>query len=380
MFEPKLLWDIGTDVPRSYAISQTTNLLLTTITTASNYYVSHSTPSPSHPCNSNTSRSTSTSTPPPPLPSRTLVFLTSERTRKGLAGVHAVSSQAVQVSSKTVSIIDNMIRRAMGAQPKRPRAFLGDGSLSHAPSLPPRMLPPASLSPLSPRTSSPSSSGSYLVPPPNYHPAASPSSPFQRDKPALPLRRSPSPTPPQISRIEPGATSAVIHAQHPQHPSYSGSAAEPFFPDDKPPLPPRRSPSPATVSFPPRTGTSAPTGVTPRPLHRLATKDSVLLSADLILSTLDHSARQLLNGGTESVGTAVGHKCVIVTSAPLFPHLDELCYFVSRYGPDAGHSSMLLAGTARNVGLVYVDLAGIGRRALLRRAGIQFVKGRLSSQ
>lgn len=66
--------------------------------------------------------------------------------------------------------------------------------------------------------------------------------------------------------------------------------------------------------------------------------------------------------------------------APLFLHPDELCYFVCRYGPDAGHSSMLLAGTARNVGLVYVDMAGIGRRALLRRAGIQFVKGRLSSQ
>lgn len=53
---------------------------------------------------------------------------------------------------------------------------------------------------------------------------------------------------------------------------------------------------------------------------------------------------------------------------------------VCRYGPDAAHNSMLLAETARNIGLVYVDMAGIGRRALLKRAGIQFVKGRLSSE
>lgn len=40
---------------------------------------------------------------------------------------------------------------------------------------------------------------------------------------------------------------------------------------------------------------------------------------------------------------------------------------------------MLLAGTARNVGLVYVDMTGIGRRALLKLAGVPFVRGRLSN-
>jgi spartin len=40
---------------------------------------------------------------------------------------------------------------------------------------------------------------------------------------------------------------------------------------------------------------------------------------------------------------------------------------------------MLLTGTARNVGLVYVDMSGMGRRALLRRAGKTFVKASVSN-
>ena len=292
---------IGTNDPISHAISQTTNLLLTTVTTASNYYVSRASPSPSHPSNL-----TPTIT-PPPLPPRALVFLTSERTRKGLAGVHAVSGQAVQVSAKTVSIIDNMIRRAMGAQPKRARAFLPNTSLPPSPSPSPRVPSPASQ--LAPHASSPPST-SCLVPPPRYYPAASPSPSFPNNKPALPPRRSPSPTP----RHPP----AVIDAQYPSYNSVAG----PMFLYDKPPLPPRRSPSPATASPLPRTAGGTPPSVTPLPQHRLTTKDSVLLSADLILSTLDHSARQLLNEGTESVGTVVGHKYVVLS--PPSAHPDKL--------------------------------------------------------
>ena len=40
---------------------------------------------------------------------------------------------------------------------------------------------------------------------------------------------------------------------------------------------------------------------------------------------------------------------------------------------------MLMAGTARNVGLVYVDLKGVGRRALVRRTGRTFLKVQMSS-
>ncbi|GLB35503.1 putative senescence-associated protein [Lyophyllum shimeji] len=278
----------------SHAISTTTNLLLTTITTASNYYINHSRSSSQ---SSNHPPSTSIPTPP----SRAVVFLTSERTRRGLAGVHAVSGQAVKVSSKTVSTIDNMIRRAMGSGPKQPRQFLPQPSGS-SPSSGSGMLAPnghgtAPPPPLPPRTPSPAS---HLAPPPAY----------------------PGPPPP----LPPPATQAG-------------------FPGDKPPLPPRRSSSPQPTPPPP-----------PLPPRKpLSKKARVLLSADLILSTIDHETRRLLDAGTQTVGAVVGHK----------------------YGPDAKETSLLMAGTARNIGLVYVDMRGIGRRALLRRAGAQFVKGRL---
>ena len=38
-----------------------------------------------------------------------------------------------------------------------------------------------------------------------------------------------------------------------------------------------------------------------------------------------------------------------------------------------------MAGTARNVGLVYVDLKGVGRRALVRRTGRTFLNVQMSS-
>ncbi|KAF5386691.1 hypothetical protein D9615_001970 [Tricholomella constricta] len=282
----------------SHAISTTTNLLLTTITTASNYYISHSTPSPHNP-RSNPTSGSSTPTPQP----RALVFLTSERTRKGLAGVHAVSGQAVKVSTKTVTTIDSMIRRAMGGKPKKSRQFLPN---SPSPMLSPTHSLGGTPPHLSSRTPSPSGLRSYFSPPPAY----------------------PGPPP-------------------------SGSSL------DKPSLPPRRSTSPAPPPLPPRTASGAPENMiyAPQPQGPLSTKARVLLSADLILSTIDHETRRLLDTGTQSIGAVVGHK----------------------YGPDAAESSLLMAGTARNVALVYVDMRGIGRRALLKRAGKQFVKARVSS-
>ena len=144
-----------------------------------------------------------------------------------------------------------------------------------------------------------------------------------------------SPLPPLPPRTpSPAAGSSKFHSDAP--PPYSGPSTSHL--GDKAPIPEPRSPSP----------------VPPRPLRK---RDRVLLSLDLIFSTLDHETRRLLDGSTNTVGTVVGHK----------------------YGPDAAHTSLLVAGTAKNVGLVYVDMRGIGRRALLRSAGVQLVKGRLSS-
>lgn len=262
----------------SHAISMTTSLLVTTITTASSFYVAHSTPSPHHP-----SSGPSTRAGPPPPPPRALVFLTSERTRKGLASVHAVSGEAVKVSSKTINLIDSMIRRTMGARPRRRERQ----DLSSTPASMGYLSPGGSPPPLPPRTPSPSGSTSRF---------------------ALP------------------SYDSVVNGTKP------------------PPLPTRPSSS------------SSPLPQAP-PSLKLTTKDRVLLSLDLILSTIDDSARRVLDTGTQEIGKVVGHK----------------------YGPEAAHSSLLMAGTARNVGLVYVDLRGVGRRALVRRAGRTFVKAQMSS-
>ncbi|KAF4614498.1 hypothetical protein D9613_003480 [Agrocybe pediades] len=278
----------------SHAISMTTNLILTTITTASSFYISHSTPSP-HASGTSTPTGTRSTTPgapgaPPPLPPRALVFLTSDKTKKNLNTIHAYSGEAVKISSKTVGMIDKMIRRAIGAGPKRQKYFptRKDGAGQE--------------------------SGSTLTAP----------------GPALPAKsRSPSP--------------------HPSPPPYSYSSEKQQ--GEKPPLPPRNLGNTNAAA-----GSSTSSQPPPLP-PRLTTKDHLLISADLILSTIDDSTRRLLDTGTEQVGRIVGHK----------------------YGPEAAQSSLLMAGTARNVGLVYVDMSGIGRRALLKRAGKNFVKARVKN-
>lgn len=278
----------------SSAISLTTNLVVTTITAASDLYINHSKPSPHHSAASTPSRKTPpilnkdgaparAAGAPPPLPARprALVFLTSETTKKNLHKVHAVSGEAVKVSAKTVNFIDGMIRRAVGAKAKRekPQFYPTPGPHGVAP-------PPLS----SPTPSNYSAKSSAGLAPPAYGPA-------------------------------PGSPGG----------SYRGG----------------RSPSPGPPPLPPREGSAKP----------LSTKDRVLISADLILSTIDHSTRRVLDTGTDQVGKVMTHK----------------------YGAEAGESSTLMANTARNVALVYVDVKGIGRRALLKRAGRQFVKARFQS-
>jgi len=82
-----------------------------------------------------------------------------------------------------------------------------------------------------------------------------------------------------------------------------------------------------------------------------------LISADMILSTIDNSAKQILDVGSQQLNAIVGHK----------------------YGADAAYSMSMLTGTTKNVGLVYIDMRGIGRRAILRRVGKEYVKTKVRS-
>lgn len=185
-----------------------TDLLLTTMTAASSYYINHSDPSPHHsgPSGSSDVLDTASSTttaavqhkyPEDSQPPQALVFLRSPQTRQGLSIVHDISTKAVKVSSKTVELVDDVVKQVMGA------------------------------------TDHPSQSSS---PVPSLSPSARPLSP------------------------------------------QSGTLI----------------PLPST------------SGVQPR--AQISTEERLLASADLILSTLDDSARRVFNVGTEELGKVVGHK------------------------------------------------------------------------
>jgi spartin len=51
--------------------------------------------------------------------------------------------------------------------------------------------------------------------------------------------------------------------------------------------------------------------------------------------------------------------------------------YFTRYGKQAGDSTRLMTGAVRNVALVYIDVRGLGHRALLKTAGVEVVKTRL---
>jgi len=81
----------------------------------------------------------------------------------------------------------------------------------------------------------------------------------------------------------------------------------------------------------------------------------LLISADLLLSTFDNSVKQFVNVGSDNLGRAVAHK----------------------YGAEAAESAGLLTGTAKNVVAVYIDMRGVGRRAIVKRVGKEVLKQRL---
>jgi spartin len=50
-----------------------------------------------------------------------------------------------------------------------------------------------------------------------------------------------------------------------------------------------------------------------------------------------------------------------------------------KYGAPAGENAALAARTMRNVVLVYVDMRGLGRRAIVRHAAKTWANGRIAS-
>ncbi|KAL4065209.1 hypothetical protein J3A83DRAFT_4099653 [Scleroderma citrinum] len=288
----------------SRVISGSTKFLLTTVTSATDSFIANSTPHTRTP----STNGASAPAPASALP-QALIFLTSENAQKGLSTVHALSAQAATISSKTVGLIDSMVKRAI-----RGRQTMASASV------------PAQPAPYRLSSYPPSSSVSSEVHPPSY--ASSDSL-----KPPLPPR-TPSPSSPATS-------------------CYNSPA--------KPPLPPRqelpskysRTPSPQPAPVP---GTS--TSGSPHRLPPFKTRYRLLLSADLILDTMDSSVKRIVSVGGDNFARAVEHK----------------------YGPEAARSAGLVVGTTKNIVAVYIDMKGVGRRAIIRRIGKEYVKARLSNR
>lgn len=83
----------------------------------------------------------------------------------------------------------------------------------------------------------------------------------------------------------------------------------------------------------------------------------VALSAALILSTLSESSTRIVDAGGSALSNAVAHK----------------------YGEHAGNNVLMAAGTVKNVVLVYVDVRGFGRRAIVKKVAKTYVKGQIKS-
>ncbi|GMK57889.1 hypothetical protein CspeluHIS016_0407230 [Cutaneotrichosporon spelunceum] len=141
-----------------------------------------------------------------------------------------------------------------------------------------------------------------------------------------------------------------------------------------PPLPPRQ-PSPgynekpttsSTYYADEKTGHSAPlspAGSTPasgtvtpsgkrkkRPLL-----NRTLLAADVVLSSLEVAANELVTSGTQAASTAVG----------------------ALYGNEAGAAVAYTGASVRNAVLVYIDVRGVARRSIFKATAKGYIKARM---
>lgn len=164
----------------------------------------------------------------------------------------------------------------------------------------------------------------------------------------------------------------------------TGTGNAPGFGNAPPPLPPRgKSPVPGAydqgqgqglhpgsaggygAGYDEKHGHLAP-GAPPSPGGSGATTPTrkkrpllnrTLLAADVILSSLEAAANEMVTTGTHAASTAVGAK----------------------YGNDAGAAVAYTGASVRNAVLVYVDVRGIGRRSVLKATAKGWVKARLKN-
>jgi spartin len=98
-------------------------------------------------------------------------------------------------------------------------------------------------------------------------------------------------------------------------------------------------------------------GIPPLPPRRRLL-NRLLTSTDLLLTTLESSASHLITHTSTSLSAVATHK----------------------YGPDAGRAVGMVGDSVKNVAVVYIDMRGVGRRALLKVAGKRMIKAKMGGK
>ena len=80
-----------------------------------------------------------------------------------------------------------------------------------------------------------------------------------------------------------------------------------------------------------------------------------LMAFNTVVDGMEQAGRNLLTGGAESMETVVGH----------------------RWGPEAGQVAGSIGGGVKNVGLVYIDVTGVSRRAIIKSVAKGMVVGQV---
>ncbi|PHH86796.1 hypothetical protein CDD83_9743 [Cordyceps sp. RAO-2017] len=93
----------------------------------------------------------------------------------------------------------------------------------------------------------------------------------------------------------------------------------------------------------------------PIPDYKPGVLNRSLMAFNTVVDGAEQAGRNLLVGTSSSVTTVVGH----------------------RWGPEAGEVSRRLGGGVKNVGLVYIDVTGVSRRAVLKRVAAGMVVGKV---
>lgn len=282
----------------------------------------------------------------------------SQRTKTGFRRVHMVTGHAVKVTAKTTSVIHDAVARTVGYVASGGKDVASSNGKKDqvigSPSIPqPPPPPPAYLDIQVPyRTYSSTSSARRRLP----HRSNTYSNENENEGMSSSL---PAPQPIRIITSPPPLPPRQLGEKG--RPSSVPRTSAPFPP---PPLPPRphsgaskSNPCSYSPSSPSSSSSSAePSRSTSSPPPKLFTR--LRLSTDMLLSTIENSASTLASTGMSSLSTTLGHK----------------------YGADAGEATKLVGEAVRNVGLVYVDVRGVGRKALIKGAGKGYVKAKIAKK